>query len=50
MLKGKCDTDEVFPLQDEKYITIISNRRKLVIGVSTILYVLKAQKNTELHV
>ena len=37
-------------MRDEKYITIISNRRKLVIGVSTILYVLKAQKNTEIHV
>ena len=49
-LKGKCDTDEVFQLQDKKYITIISNRKKLVIGVSTILYVLMVRKNAEIHV
>ena len=37
-------------MQDRKYITIISNRKKLVIGVSTILYVLMVRKNAEIHV
>lgn len=37
-------------MQDAKYITIVSNRRKLVLAASTILYVLVTVKNTEVHV
>lgn len=37
-------------MQESKYITIISNRRKVVLGISTILYVLMIGKNAEIHV
>lgn len=37
-------------MQQERYITIISNRRKIVLSVSTILYVLKVDKCIEIHV
>lgn len=40
----------MFYLQEAKYITIISNRRKIVIGISTILYVQLIGKNAEIHV
>lgn len=37
-------------MQEARYITIISNRRKIVLSISTILYVLKMEKNAEIHV
>lgn len=37
-------------MQEEKYITIISDRRKIVLSVSSILYVLMLSKKAELHV
>lgn len=37
-------------MQQERFITIISNRRKIVLSVSTILYVLKVDKCIEIHV
>ena len=37
-------------MQEAKNITIVSNRRKIVLGISTILYVLVTNKNTEIHV
>lgn len=37
-------------LQEGKYITVISNRKKIVLGVSTVLYVIAAEKNLEIHV
>lgn len=37
-------------MQEEKYITIISSRRKIVLNISTILYVLMIRKNAEIHV
>lgn len=37
-------------MQETKYITIISNRRKIVLSTSTILYVLMTGKNAEIHV
>lgn len=33
-----------------KTITIISNRKKIVLGISTILYVITSEKNAEIHV
>lgn len=45
-----AETNEVSDLQKEKYITIISNRRKIVLSISTILYVLMRGKNAEIHV
>ena len=41
---------EVSGLQEARYITIISNRRKIVLNVSTILYALKVDKCIEIHV
>lgn len=41
---------EVPGLQDAKNITIISNRRKIVLSISTILYILMAGKKAEIHV
>lgn len=41
---------EVSEIQETNYITIISNRRKVVLGISTILYVLMVGKNAEIHV
>ncbi|MGN0476072.1 MAG: LytTR family transcriptional regulator DNA-binding domain-containing protein, partial [Ruminococcus sp.] len=35
---------------EPKYITIISNGKKIVLGVSTILYVLMVNKTAEIHV
>ncbi|MDD6628479.1 MAG: LytTR family DNA-binding domain-containing protein [Lachnospiraceae bacterium] len=37
-------------MQEARYITIISNRRKIVLNVSTILYALKVDKCIEIHV
>ena len=36
-------------MQEERYITILSNRRKIVLSVSSILYVLMTGKNAEIH-
>ena len=41
---------EVFYLQKAKYITIISNNKKVVLNVSTILYVLMMGNNADIHV
>ena len=41
---------EVFDLKESKYITIISNGKKIVLGVSSILYVLMVKKVAEIHV
>lgn len=35
---------------DTKYITIISNRKEIVLGISTILYVIMIGRNAEIHV
>ena len=37
-------------MQENKYITIISNRRKVVLGIRTILYVLMTRDKAEIHV
>lgn len=37
-------------LQEAKYVTIISNRKKIVLSISTILYVLVIGKKIEIHV
>lgn len=37
-------------MRNEKYITIISNRKKFSIDVSTILYVIIKSRNAEIHV
>ena len=37
-------------MQEGKYITIISNGKKIVLGVSTILYVLMIKKVAEIHI
>lgn len=37
-------------MQEAKHITIISNGRKIVINISTILYVLMINKIVEIHV
>lgn len=37
-------------MQEEKHITIISNRTKLVLNINSILYVLMLGKNAEIHV
>lgn len=37
-------------MQEAKYITIISNGKKVVLGVSTILYILMTEKVAEIHV
>lgn len=37
-------------MQEAKNITIVSNRRKIVLGISTILYVIMKDKNAEIHV
>lgn len=37
-------------MQEERYITIVSNRKKVVLSVSTILYVLMTGKNVGIHV
>lgn len=41
---------EVSYLKNEKCITIISNRTKVVINISTILYVMMIDRKTEIHV
>ena len=41
---------EVSCLQKAKYITIISNKKKVVLNVSTILYVLMMGNNADIHV
>ena len=41
---------EVSYLQETKYITIISNNKKVVLNVSTILYVLMMGNNADIHV
>ena len=40
----------VSDLQEEKYITILSNKKKIVLKISTILYVLMVGKIAEIHV
>ena len=40
----------VYDLQEAKYITIISNNKKVVLNVSTILYVLMMGNNADIHV
>ena len=37
-------------MQEERYITILSNRRKIVLSVSSVLYVLMIGKKAEIHV
>lgn len=37
-------------MQETKYLIIISNRRKVVLGISTILYAVVRGKSTEIHV
>ena len=37
-------------MQEEKYITILSNKNKIVLNISTILYVLMVGKIAEIHV
>lgn len=37
-------------MQKEKYITIISNRKKIILSISTILYIITRGKNTDIHV
>lgn len=37
-------------MQEANYITIISNRRRIVLSISTILYILMTGKNAEIHV
>lgn len=37
-------------MQETKYITIVSRRKKIVLGVSTVLYVLVSGKNVDVHV
>ncbi len=37
-------------MEEANYITIVSNRRKLVLGISTILYILMNGKNAEIYV
>lgn len=36
-------------MQDEKYMTIISDRKKVLLNISTILYVIMMTKNAEIH-
>ena len=40
----------VSDLQEAKYITVVSNRRKMVLRTGAILYVLVIGKNAEIHV
>ena len=47
--KGDTARKEVSVLPEASSITIISNRKKLVLGVSTVLYVLMTGKNAEIH-
>lgn len=37
-------------MQESKYITIVSNGKKIVLGISTILYVIMIKKVAEIHV
>ena len=37
-------------MKESKYITIISNGKKIVLGISTILYVVMIKKVAEIHV
>ncbi|MGI6021109.1 MAG: LytTR family transcriptional regulator DNA-binding domain-containing protein [Lachnospiraceae bacterium] len=37
-------------MQDERYITVTSNRKKIQIGISTILYVIMKRNDAEIHV
>ena len=47
---GMREMPEVFRLQDERYITVTSNRKKIQIGISTILYVIMKRNDAEIHV
>ena len=40
----------MFALQEAVYITIVSNGKKLVLNVNTILYVLMIERTAEIHV
>lgn len=37
-------------MQGEQFITIVSNRKKIILSISSILYVLKVEKLTEIHI
>ena len=37
-------------MQETEYITIISSRKKIVLGISTILYILATGKYVDIHV
>ena len=37
-------------MQEEKFITVISNRKKIVLNINSILYVIMIGKNAEIHV
>ena len=41
---------EVFGLQESKSITVMSKRKKVVINVNSIVYILMKRKNAEIHV
>lgn len=47
---GIINNKEVSDLQETKYITIVSNRKKIVLGISEILYILVSGKYTEIHI
>lgn len=40
----------MFDLQEAEYITVISDRKKVMLNVSTILYIIMIRKNAEIHV
>lgn len=42
--------NEVYDLQKEKYINIISDRKKIVLNIKYILYVIKMGRKTEIHI
>lgn len=48
-MKISINVNEVLNLQEGKYITIITNRKKILLGISTILYGLMIGKNVEIH-
>lgn len=41
---------EVTYLNEPKYITIISNRKKIVLNINSILYIIMIGKNAEIHI
>ena len=41
---------EVYNLQKEKYITFISNKRKIVISIGTILYAVMEENKAKIHI